>query len=42
MLKLALETKSLKREFSNILMNIDVFDFEDRKHILRFVGDLNT
>jgi hypothetical protein len=40
MYKLALEICSLRAEFSFILMNIDLFDFEDRKHLQQFVSEL--
>jgi hypothetical protein len=31
----------MKKEFSEILINIEYFEFEDRKHIQRFIGDLD-
>ncbi len=41
MYKLANETRNMKKEFSEILMNIELFEFEDRKHIQRIIGDLD-
>lgn len=31
----------MNREFSEILISIELFEFEDRKHIQRFIGDLD-
>lgn len=33
MFKLASETQNMKQEVSLVLMNINVFEFEDRKHL---------
>ncbi len=40
MYKLANETCQYKREFTDILINIELFEFEDRKNLQRFIGDL--
>ena len=33
MFKMAMETQHLKDEFAEIIMNINIFEFEDRKHV---------
>ena len=40
MFKLANESNNLKQEFSDILININLFDFEDRKHLQQFISEL--
>lgn len=40
MFKIAMETHRLKDEFVEILMNINIFEFEDRKHVMQFIVDI--
>lgn len=40
MYKIASECMVLKVEFGEILMNINIFEFEDRKHVQQFVSEL--
>lgn len=42
MFKIAMETQKLKDEFVEILMNINIFEFEDRKHLMQFIVELYT
>lgn len=40
MFKIAAETHNLKDEFSEIIMNIGKYEFEDRKNIQIFITEL--
>jgi hypothetical protein len=40
MFKMAMETHNLNDEFAEIMMNINIFEFEDRKHVQQFITEL--
>lgn len=40
MFKIALETQNLKEEMADIIMNINVLEFEARKHVQVFISEL--
>jgi hypothetical protein len=42
MFKIAMETHRLKDEFVDILVNMNIFEFEDRKHMMQFIVDIYT
>jgi hypothetical protein len=42
MFKIAMETQNHKDEIAEIIMNINVFEFEDRKHVQQILTELYT
>lgn len=40
MYKMAFETQKLKTEVYDIIINIDMFEFEERKHVQKFITEL--
>lgn len=40
MFKMAMEMQSVKEELAEVMKNIDVFEFEERKHVQHFITEL--
>lgn len=40
MFKIAVETQNVREEVAEMLQNLDLFEFEDRKHLQQFMTEL--